>query len=295
MYIDTHAHYNLPAFADDRDKVLEDVRAAGVDRILCPAIGFDSNAQMMECLGQHGDIHFALGIHPKHVYAAPKDKRAERTPARLSRLRSSLEEQAGALERLEEMLGHLRRLATSGMRVVAIGETGLDYSRNPSEFERKVQKAVFREHVEMALTAKLPLVLHIRDAHRDAAQILHGYRCRFSGSVHSFCLGVAEAKEYLAMGLSLGIGGKLTYEQYAGLREAVATVPLESILLETDAPYVVPATFGSRRNDSTAIPIIAREVARLRGISAEEVARATTQNAMRVFFGASRPQTHPVA
>ena len=284
-YIDTHAHYNLPAFDEDRDETFARVSAAGVEKVICPAISYDSNAQMMECLAGRDNVWFAVGIHPKHVCRIRKDRRMKRDVPRLAKLRSGYEDRALMLARLEEMLASVAELATCGDRVVAVGEAGLDYSLNPGELERKVQAAVFREQVEIALRARLPLVLHIRDAHRDAARILHRYRTELRGSVHCFCLGPDEAKEYLAMGLCLGIGGRVTHEGNAGLREAVATVPLDRILLETDAPYVLPAGFPSRRNDSTAIPVIAREVARLRGISVEEVAEVTTANAERVFFG----------
>ena len=285
MYVDTHAHYNLPAFDEDREETLSRIRAAGVGKVICPAIAFDSNAQMMECLADRDDVWFATGIHPKHVCRIRKGKRVKRDVPRLAKLRSDCEDRARMLARLEGMLASVAELATCGDRVVAVGEAGLDYSLNPGELERKVQAAVFREQVEIALRARLPLVLHIRDAHRDAARILHRYHTELAGSVHCFCLGPNEAKEYLAMGLCLGIGGKVTNEGNARLREAVATVPLDRILLETDAPYVLPAGFPSRRNDSTAIPIIAREVARLRGISVEEVAEVTTANAERVVFG----------
>ena len=285
MFIETHAHYNLPAFDDDRDEVLARVRAAGVEKIVCPAISYDSNAQMMGCLAGYDDVYFAVGIHPKRVCPIRKSKRAGRDVPRLAKLRSAYEDRAHTLERIEGELAAVRALATSGERVVAVGETGLDYSLNPGELERKIQMAAFREQVEIALKTRLPLVLHIRDAHRDAARILHRYRTELKGSVHCFCLGPNEAKEYLAMGLMLGIGGKVTHEGNVGLREAVATAPLDRILLETDAPYVLPAGFASQRNDSTAIPMIAREVARLRGISVEEVARATAKNAERLFFG----------
>ncbi|MBR3314097.1 MAG: TatD family hydrolase [Atopobiaceae bacterium] len=284
MYIDTHAHYNLPTFDEDRDETLGRVRTAGVEKLICPAISFESNTQMMECLAGYDNVYFAVGIHPKRVCPIRGGKRAGRDVPSLSKLQSGYEERARMLARLEGMLAAVAELASSGGRVVAVGETGLDYSLNPSEFERRVQMAAFRKQVEIALKARLPLVLHIRDAHRDAAKILHMYRTELQGSVHCFSLGPDEAKEYLAMGLSLGIGGKVSYEGNVGLREAVAIAPLDRILLETDAPYVLPSGFPFRRNDSTAIPMIAREVARLRGISVEEVAHATTANAERVFF-----------
>ena len=301
MYIDTHAHYNLPAFEDDRRETFERMRGVGVSKIICPAITYESNWQMMECLKGFENVYYAVGMHPKRVFPVRKDKRVERVVPHIAKLRDEYESRALVLAELESKLASIAELASNGERVVAVGEAGLDYSLNPGTLERKVQMAVFRAQVEISLKAHLPLVLHVRDAHRDAMHILHMYRTQFRGSAHCFCCGSNEAKEYLAMGFSLGIGGKVTYEQNAGLREAVAMAPLDRILLETDAPYVLPAGFSgfgdkdaacavptgfaARRNDSTAIPVIAAEVARLRGITVEEVAEVTTANAERVFFG----------
>ena len=288
MFIDTHAHYNLPAYDQDRDEVFERILAVGIGKVICPAVSFDSNHQMMGCLDAYEDVSFAVGMHPKHVCRIRKDKRKAQAMPNLGRLKASYVDRLQTLERLERELASIRELAFSGGRVVAVGETGLDYSLNPGELERTIQMAVFREQVQIALQARLPLVLHVRGAHRDAVRILQSYHTRLKGTVHCFCLGPNEAEDCLALGLMLGIGGKVTHTAQAGLREAVKIAPLDRIVLETDAPYVLPQGSTLSRNDSTAIPVIAREVAKLRGISVEEVERATTENAERLFFADGR-------
>ena len=284
IYIDTHAHYNLPAYADDLDEVMAAVRAAGVGRIICPAIGYASNAQMLERLRCYPEVSFALGIHPKRACPARLARREPPALASMKALRGWYAERLELLERLAGQVESLRAMARADPRVVAIGEAGLDYSLHPSAFERQAQAALFRLQIELALQLELPLVLHVRDAHNDAVEVLRKYRGHASGVVHCFGGGSREAQEYLDLGLHLGIGGRVTHEAASGLREAVASVPADRLLLETDAPYVLPAGFPSDRNDSTAIPTIADEVAALRNVDIEEVAHFTTENAERLFF-----------
>ena len=241
-------------------------------------------SQMIERLGGYPQIYFALGIHPKHV--CPRRGAKERPGfATMVRLRERLASKVGLLDELSEQLGALEKLAKTESRIVAIGEAGLDYSHGPDSFEREVQAAVFMLQVEMSLRLRLPLVLHVRDAHDDAVAVLRRYHGAARGVVHCFSAGEREAREYLELGLSLGIGGRVTHEAFAGVRAAVAAAPADRLLLETDAPYVLPRDFGRDRNDSTAIPLIAREVAALRGVSVDEVARVTAENAERMFWG----------
>ena len=285
MFIETHAHYNLPCFAGDLMEVIASARAAGVGKIICPAISYESNARMLAVLDDVPDMYFALGIHPKHVCPASLVSREVPLAASMRMLRAWYADRVDLLDRLAEQVEDLRRMAQANPHVVAIGEAGLDYSLRPSEFERQVQAALFRLQIELSLQLGLPLVLHVRDAHDDAVAALRKYRGAARGVVHCFGGGVREANEYLELGLVLGIGGRVTRAECQGLREAVAAVPQESIVLETDAPYILPVGFGEDRNDSTTIPLIAREVAALRGVDVEEVARFTTENAERLFFG----------
>lgn len=286
-FIDTHAHYNMPAFAEDLDDVLGSIREAGVEKVICPAVSYASNEQMLHALDDHLEVFFALGIHPKLACPRRAAKVAPPDFAGMKRLKVWHRVRLEALDELEREVESLRPKAEKSDRVVAIGEAGLDWSLEPSEFERQVQVALFRLQIELALSLRLPLILHVRDAHADAVAVLRKYRGAAKGVVHCFTGGWREAEEYLELGLHLGIGGRVTRddrEEYMGIREAVSMAPADRLLLETDAPYVLPKGFGSARNDSTAIPRIAREVAHLRGVDVEEVARKTTANAEKLFF-----------
>ena len=287
-FIDTHAHYNMPAFAEDLDDVLGSIREVGVEKVICPAVSYASNEQMLRVLGNRLEVFFALGIHPKHACPKKATKAAPPDLAGMKRLRRWHQIRLEALDELEREVESLRPMAGANDRVVAIGEAGLDWSLGPSEFERQVQVALFCLQIELVLDLRLPLVLHVRDAHADAVAVLRKYHGAAKGVVHCFTGSRRDAEEYLELGLHLGIGGRVTHdnrEECAGLREAVSTAPADRLLLETDAPYVLPKGFGSMRNDSTAIPRIAREVARLRGVDVAEIARATTTNAEKLFFG----------
>lgn len=288
IYIDTHAHYNLSDYASDLDEVMTAVHAAGVGKIICPAIGYESNEQMLETLGCYPEVSFALGIHPKHVCPGKLAKKEVPSLASMKELRLWHANRLRILDQLSEQVEGLRDMAEREPRVVAIGETGLDYSLRPSELVREVQVALFQLQIELALGLRLPLVLHVRDAHDDAVAVLRKYRGAAKGVVHCFGGGPEEAQEYLDLGLHLGIGGFVTHERNEELREAVASVPADRLVLETDAPYVLPAGFGRKRNDSTAIPMIAREVAKLRGEDVQDLARHTTENAERLFFASDR-------
>lgn len=286
--IDTHSHYNLPAFSSDWEDVLQASRDAGVTKFLCPAISYGTNGEMLSMFEDVDDVSVALGIHPKRVCPRPsrKARRREPKPARMRDLRKRLAERLELLDGLDEQIASLGEMADASRgKVVAVGETGLDWSLSPDGFEREVQVATFVAQLELSLRKGLPVVLHVRDAHQDAINVLHRYRGAVRGVVHCFAAGPDEAKAYLSMGLLLGIGGKVTHAGCDGVREAVRIAPADRLVLETDAPYVVPSGFGSDRNDSTAIPMIARTVAEVRGISVEEVAETTTRNALRLFWG----------
>ena len=283
-FVDTHAHYNLPAYADDLDDVMADVRDAGIERVICPAIGYGNNAHMLETLRVYPEIFFALGIHPKHVCPGKLARKTIPALAGMKALKAWHADRLGLLDRLSSQVESLRSMAESEPRVVAIGETGLDYSLRPSEFEREVQVALFQLQIELSLQLGLRLVLHVRDAHDDAVGVLRKYRGAARGVVHCFGGEPCEADDYLSLGLYLGIGGRVTHEAAGGLRDAVTQAPSERLVLETDAPYVLPAGFGGDRNDSTAIPMIAREVAALRGEGVADVACYTTRNAACLFF-----------
>lgn len=258
MLMDSHAHYDHIKFDKDREEVLEAIKAAGIDLVINPAITMESNETMREKLHAYPWIYYAVGLHPKHV--------GEYDSQRNYVWRSYLKE------------------AVNRQKVIAVGETGLDYSVKISAAQKMQQKLWFRNLLEIAQDNRLPAILHIRDAHEDAMEILSEYPLKQSGVVHCFDGGVEEARRYVEeFGLFLGIGGKVTHPDKEELRKAVVSVPLDRILLETDSPFLKPEGSEGKRNTSLNLSLIVKTIAQLKGISQEEVIRATTENVKKLF------------
>lgn len=255
MYIDTHTHLHHRRFDKDRKQVLEQMEAVGIQAFLEVAMDLESNAVMREKLREAPiQVRFTAGVHP------------------------------GAVEELPEKPDEvLQQIATylKDENTVAVGEAGLDYCRADQAEIQAVQRVWFHRFIELARTEKLPLVLHIRDAHEDALQILREHGSEHRGVVHCFQGSWAEAEQYMKLGLYIGLGGLITREDKE-LEEVVRKLPLERILLETDSPYVTPKP-KKGRNTPVNIPEIARCLARLRRVSAEEIAMETAENAKRLF------------
>jgi TatD DNase family protein len=257
--IDIGSNLTHTSFAADLDQVLERAHAAGVARQIVTGADLASSRAAAVLTAQHvGRLWSTAGVHPHHA--------AELVPAR------------------HEELRELLRLP----RVVAAGECGLDYFRDFSP--RPAQRAAFIAQLEIAAACGKPVFLHQRDAHQDFAAILTEHRSRLAGGVaHCFTGGPPELEVYLALDLSIGVTGWVCDERRGmALRESVPRIPLERLMIETDAPYLLPRDLtekpASRRNEPAYLPHIARVVAALRGESPEDLARATTRNAVR-FFG----------
>ena len=248
--IDSHAHLDDRAYKQDRAAVIAHAFAEGIGVI---TIGADlrSSREAVGLAERHRRIWATVGVHPhgaKHVDA------------------STLEE--------------LERLAKRDV-VVAIGEIGLDYYRDLSP--RDVQGRIFRQQLDLARRIGLPVCLHNRESTDDLLAILRDTGAEHRGVVHSF-LGNAElAREFLDLGLHLGIGGPVTFPKNAALREAVNAVPLDRILLETDCPYLTPVPYRGRRNEPSYVAHVAEGVAEVKGISVDDVCRRTTENTVRLL------------
>lgn len=283
MIIDTHTHYchklyegefyylgnengELTISRGTLSDVLSDMERRGIRLCIEPSIGFDGIEKQLELAKRFGGKVFtAIGLHPKS--AAKTD-----------------------IERSGELCRHIL-----GGGAVAVGETGLDYSVEMTEAELARQRLWFELQTELAHTARLPLVLHIRDAYGDALEMLRCRRALLSGGVaHCFRGELDSAKALIDLGFALGIGGKLldTGGEGRALRETVRRVPLSAIVLETDAPYIKPdiAHIGrsqsqrnKTRNTSLILPSVLNVLAELYGESAQTVEKAVYQNTLRVF------------
>jgi TatD DNase family protein len=261
--IDIGSNLTHESFAVDLDAVLARARAAGVDRQIVTGTDLSSSLEAAELAAAHPTVlSSTAGVHPHHAQSFG--------PA----VREAL---SGLLHRQE---------------VVAVGECGLDYCRDFSP--RDAQRSAFIAQLEIAVAARKPVFLHQRDAHDDFTAILREFAGQLAGGVaHCFTEGPAELQEYLTLELSIGVTGWVNDERRGQrLREALPLIPADRLMLETDAPYLLPRDLnprpGSRRNEPCFLPHIARTVARLRGESLESVAASTTHNATRLFGLKSR-------
>ena len=254
--IDTHSHIYEPEFCTDREDVIQRAREAGVEHILLPNINAGSIAPMLELCHCHPDYcHPMLGLHPTDVKPD-----------------TYLQE----LSDMEDLL------TVPNHPYIAIGEVGLDYYWDKSN--AKEQEAAFRIQIEWAVRHHLPLVIHARSAHQQLVAAMTEYRDEaLTGIFHCFGGTADEALELLQFpGFALGIGGVVTYKKSI-LPESLAIVPLERIVLETDAPYLAPVPYRGKRNESAFIVEVLRKIAYIYNVSEQEVESITNDNARRIF------------
>ncbi|UCG45951.1 MAG: TatD family hydrolase [Candidatus Bathyarchaeota archaeon] len=251
MLIDTHAHLQWASFNKDREKVIERAREAGVKRIV--NIGFDikGSQSAVRQAESHMGLYATVGVHPHNA------------------------SQLGSVA-----LNELKKLAESS-KVVAIGEIGLDYYRDLSP--RDVQRRAFEAQLSLAEELDLPVVVHNREAHTETLNALSDFRGRGEIIMHCFSGSSGKAEEYIGLGFYLSFAGTVTFPNAHSLRETVARVDLGRMLIETDSPWLAPQRVRGRRNEPAFLPFIAEEIAKLKGISIDELAKATTENANEVF------------
>jgi TatD DNase family protein len=254
MLFDSHCHVDGPEFDEDRDDVLSRARAAGVQRmVVIGAVGDTTSAERSVALAERDpDVWATVATHPHDV--------AQMT---------------------DEWWAVHERLAPHP-RVVAIGETGLDYYYNHSP--KETQRAAFARFIELAHRVNKPVVCHIRDAHEEAREILVANRAPELGCViHCFTGTPDDARAYAALGCYVSFSGIVTYKTAQALRDSVPLVPRERLLIETDCPYLAPIPKRGKRNEPAFITHTAEVVATAAGMSFEDLARQTAENAVRVF------------
>lgn len=245
--IDTHAHFNDPKFDEYRDELLSALPTLGVDKIINCGCSDETSLDCIALAEKYPHIYAAVGYHPCSVTGDIN------------------------IDAIEKMLSH--------QKVVAIGEIGLDYYWDKTFVAE--QKAAFRLQLELARRHSIPVIIHDRDAHADTMEIIREYKPK--GVFHCFSGSVETARELVKMGMYIGIGGVLTFKNSRKLKEVAADIPLERILLETDAPYLSPEPMRGKTNNSSLIIYVAEALAEIKGISVEEVLKTTKQNAERLF------------
>lgn len=263
MFCDTHCHLNFPQFAADLPAILERAAAAGVARILIPAIDIETSLSAIALAEQYPQLAVAIGIHPNSVIQFNGD----------------VEQNGGWMQ--SATLRTLRELAQHPS-VCAIGEIGLDYHWDTTPPAQ--QAAAFAAQLALAAETNLPVVIHCRDAHADTVSLVKqaGLLPR-AGVFHSFGGSLAEAQTILALGFYLGFTGPVTFSKSVALREVVSQLPLARILLETDAPYLTPHPKRGQRNEPAYLVFIAEKIAAERQTSLPDFATASTQNANTLF------------
>ncbi|NBB88345.1 MAG: YchF/TatD family DNA exonuclease [Bacteroidetes bacterium] len=249
--IDTHAHVFSDKFGDGRDEMLNRARNAGVERIYMPNINGDSIDDML-ALAAADPIFLRpmLGLHPCYVD----------------------ESWAEHLAHIEEVLEEVN--------IAAIGETGLDFYWDTTYASE--QKTSLKRHVEWALSKDLPIVLHSRSAIDETIEMMVEAGPDIRGIFHCFTGTVAQAERIIDMGFKIGIGGIVTFTN-SGLDKVVADIPLESIVLETDSPYLAPDPYRRKTNEPSYLPLIAKKISDIHNCTIEEVERVTNENARAVF------------
>ena len=283
MLIDTHAHLDYPDFAADFDNVLARATEAGVTRIITIGTSIESSRRAIALAEKYPNVFAVIGVHPASAEDAPDD-----------------------------VMTPLRELAKNP-RVAAIGETGLDYHNLPSakiarermnevvtkalqaETENDVesnlhdgalkskQAALFQQQLDLAVELRLNVVIHQRDAWNDTLEILREYGREVSGVFHCFGGTKEEAEEVIALGHLVSFTGIVTFKNGASVRDVAAELSLGEFMVETDCPYLAPVPFRGKRCEPAHTRLVAESIAAARGISLEDVARATTETAEEFF------------
>lgn len=252
MLIDTHVHVNAKQFKDDREEVIQRAAAAGVTKMI--VVGFDEETirLAMEIVEEHAHIYAAVGWHP-----------------------------VDAIDWKDEYISWLKELADHP-KVVALGEMGLDYHWDTSP--KDVQQEVFRKQIRLAKEIDMPIIIHNREATADVIRILQEENAKEVGGImHCYSGTVAEVQDCLDMNFYISLGGPVTFKNAKEVKEVAKMVPLDRLLIETDAPYLAPHPYRGKRNEPAYVRLVAEEIARLREMDLEELAQITTKNALQFF------------
>lgn len=260
MIFESHAHYDDEQFDADRKELLSSMRENGIGTIINVGSDLAGVQGTIDLAQEYEFIYGAVGIHPSDI--------------------SDLNEEV-----YEWMQGKSRL-----SKIAAIGEIGLDYYWDKEEEVRRNQRYWFCRQMELAREEGLPVIIHSRDAAEDTLKIVRGIHGeQIPGVIHCFSYSLEMAEEYIKMGYYIGIGGVVTFKNSKKLKEVASSIPLERILLETDSPYLAPEPERGKRNTSRNLPYVVQEIARLRGISKEEVIEKTRENAQNLFFKVKTP------
>ena len=248
---DSHAHYNDEKFEEDREEILKEIYRSGVTKLVNAGYSLESSKSTIQIANSHDFIYSTVGISPNDIADYKK-----------------------------EDLKEIENLAKSP-KVVAIGEIGLDYYWNKEN--KDLQKEVFISQIEIANKLNLPIDIHTREAVYDTLEILKNNNCNKKGIFHCCPFNVDLVREGLKLGFYISFAGPTTFKNSKNAPEIIKMVPLDKMLIETDSPYLSPEPFRGKRNDSRNVKYIAQKIAEVKQIPLEEVAKATYNNAEKIF------------
>jgi TatD DNase family protein len=261
MLIDSHCHLDFADFDSERDAIVERARAAGLRRMITISTRTDAFGSISRLAETYEEVFCTVGTHPHHAH----------------------EEAEVSQDRLVDLARH--------PKCVGIGEAGLDYHYDKTP--RDVAVRVFRTHIAAARQSGLPIVIHARDADADVAAILRDEMGKgaFKGLLHCFTASAALAEAALSLGLFISFSGVLTFKNSQPLREIARTVPLDRLLVETDAPYLAPVPYRGKRNEPAFVAATAKTLAEVKGVSIQTIANETSANTLRLFSKMPSPTT----
>ncbi len=245
---DAHAHYDDDWFDEDRNELLENLPSKGVSGVVNASVDLKTAKTAQGFAEKYDYIYFTVGFHPENLDDMPSDY----------------------LKQIAKMLEH--------KKAVALGEIGLDYHW---DIEKTLQQRVFEEQLKLAKELDVPVVIHDREAHGDVMQMLKKYQPK--GLMHCFSGSVEMLKEVLKLGMSISLGGTVTFKNARVPVEVAQYVPLDRLLFETDAPYLSPVPFRGKRNDSSNIVYTATAIAQIKGMSVQQLLDITAENAKKLY------------
>lgn len=252
MIFETHGHYDDEQFDDDRDSLLKEFLENDIRYVMNIGASMETSKASVELAKCYEHVYAAVGTHPSEVS-----------------------------EMTEEYIEKYREMA-SYEKVKAIGEIGLDY--HYEDTEKDLQQHWFRRQLELAAEVGLPVVIHSREAAKNTMDIMKEMHAeKIGGVIHCFSYSKEIAEEYIKMGFYIGVGGVVTFSNSKKLKDVVAEIPLEKIVLETDSPYLSPVPFRGKRNTALNIPYVAKEIASIKGITEEEVYDTTLKNGVKLY------------
>ncbi|HLR12316.1 MAG TPA: TatD family hydrolase [Burkholderiaceae bacterium] len=252
MFVDSHCHLDFPALQGDVDDILQKMAANQVEHALVVSVNLPDWPELLQLVEAHDNLSASVGVHPGYPDTPEPD------------------------------VAELVRLSGTSERVVAIGETGLDYFRQSEPLDW--QRERFRVHIRASRETGLPLIIHTRAASEDTLQIMRDEGAHEAGGVmHCFTESWEVAQAALDMGFYISFSGIVTFRNATELQEVAQKVPLDRLLIETDSPYLAPVPYRGKRNDPSLVPHVAEKIAELRGESIKTIAQTTTDNFYQLF------------